>query len=157
MKIAQLIQSLYLSVKQPIVYIILFDIIRLFRTITALCKTAVHWCGIQNPISPRKELPVLAALIANDIFEANGRRAVPRKVFSARQPNAQLQIKRRVHIINVFLVQFLAQKLHGFSKTLEVNNLPFTEEFDHIIHIWIVRQAENIIIGYPRLLFWFVT
>ena len=34
-----------------------------------------------------------------------------------------------------------------------MDNLPFTQELDGVAHIRIIAQAQNIIIGYTRLLF----
>ena len=58
----------------------------------------------------------------------------------------RVDIECRIHIIDVLLIQLLPQQLNGFSKALEVNDLPFPEEFDHIIHIRIIGQAKNIIL-----------
>ena len=50
-----------------------------------------------------------------------------------------LHIKGRVHIIHILLVQFFPQKLGGFPKSLEMDDLPLPEEFNGIIHIRIIR------------------
>ncbi len=63
-------------------------------------------------------------------------------------------IKSRIHTIDVFLIQFFSEQLHSLPKALEVNDLPLTQEFDHIINIGIVRKPENVVIGDPSFLFW---
>ena len=64
-----------------------------------------------------------------------------------------LQIQSRIHIVHVFLVQLFPQELHGFAETLEVNDLPFTQEFDHIVNLRIIGQPQDVVIGDPGLLF----
>ena len=44
-----------------------------------------------------------------------------------------------IHVIYVFLREFFPQQLHGFAKPLEMHDLPFAKEFDHVVHIRIVR------------------
>lgn len=63
-----------------------------------------------------------------------------------------LQVNCRIHTINVFLIQFLPKKLHGFSKSLEMNNLTLPEEFYHIVDIRIIADSENIIVSCSCLL-----
>ena len=65
-----------------------------------------------------------------------------------------LFVKRRVHAVDIFLVEFFTQKLNGFPKPLKMNNFPFTQELDDIIYIRIVTQTQDIIVSYPRFLFW---
>ena len=50
-----------------------------------------------------------------------------------------LQIDSRIHIIHVLLVQFLPQQLHCLTETLEMNDFPFPQELDYIVHIRIIR------------------
>ena len=63
-------------------------------------------------------------------------------------------IKSGVHIVYVLLVQLFPEQLHCLAEPLEVNNFPFPEELDHIVHIRIVGQPQNIVIGNPSLLLW---
>ena len=65
-----------------------------------------------------------------------------------------LHIKRRIHIINVLLIELFAQELKRFTKSLEVNDLTLPKEFDNIIYIRVVAQAQDVVIGHPCLLFW---
>ena len=64
-----------------------------------------------------------------------------------------LDIKGRVHKIHILLIELLAQQLHRLAKPLEVYHLPFPEEFDHIVHIRVIRQPQDVIIGHPGFLF----
>ena len=68
--------------------------------------------------------------------------------------NAVLHIHCRIHIVHVFLIQLFPQKLNRLTKPLEVNDLPFPQEFDHIIHIRIIAKPQDIVIGDPGLLLW---
>ena len=64
-----------------------------------------------------------------------------------------LDIKCRVHKIHILLIQFFTQQLHGFAEALEVDDLPFPQEFDHIVDIRIIGQPQNVIVSYAGFLF----
>ncbi len=68
------------------------------------------------------------------------------------QAEIRLHIHCRVHIVHVFLIQLLSQQLHRFAEPLEMDNLPFPQELDHIIDIRVIAEAKNVIIGDPRFL-----
>ena len=51
-----------------------------------------------------------------------------------------LQIDRWVHIVDILLIQLLAQQLHRFAKALEVIDLPLTQELDYVINIRIIAE-----------------
>ena len=57
-----------------------------------------------------------------------------------------------IHEVNILLVQFLSQQLHGFAEALEVDDFPLPQELDDIVHIRVVTQAKDVIIGYASLL-----
>ena len=61
-------------------------------------------------------------------------------------------IDRRIHKIHIPAVEFLAKELDCFAKSLEVDNLTLPEESDHIVHIGIVREPEDVVIGRASLL-----
>ena len=63
-------------------------------------------------------------------------------------------IKGGIHIVHILLVQLLPQQLHGLAEPLEVDDLPFPEEFDHVVHIRIIGKPQNVVIGDPGLLLW---
>lgn len=63
-------------------------------------------------------------------------------------------IKRRIHKVNIFLIQLFTKQLNRFAKSLEVNDFTFPQEFNHIIDIRIVAEPKNVIIGRAGLLFW---
>ena len=65
-----------------------------------------------------------------------------------------LHIDSWIHEIDILLVEFLPKFLDGFSKTLKMHDFAFPKEFDHIVHIRIIGQSQNIVVGYPRFLFW---
>ena len=48
-------------------------------------------------------------------------------------------IESRIHIIHIFLIQFFSEQLHRFAKSLEVNDLTFSQETDNIIYIRVIR------------------
>lgn len=67
-----------------------------------------------------------------------------------------LHIKCRIHIVDVFLVQFFTKKLNRFAKTLEMNDFTFAKEFDHIVDIRIIAEPQNIVIRYSGFLLWHI-
>ena len=56
-------------------------------------------------------------------------------------------IQRRVHIIDILLIQPLPQLFHGLTEALEMHHLSGTEELDHIVHIRVVAEAQNVVKG----------
>lgn len=66
-------------------------------------------------------------------------------------------VECRVHIIHIFLVQLLSQQFDSFPEPLEMNNFPLPEEFDDVVHVRIIGKPQNIVIGDPCLLLWFIT
>ena len=70
----------------------------------------------------------------------------------SRQGRVYLQVKGRIHKVHIFLIQLLAQQLHGLAKALEMNHLALPEELDHIVHIRVIRKTQNIVVSYSSLL-----
>ena len=68
-------------------------------------------------------------------------------------PIFALYINRRIHKIHIPLVQLLPQPLQALTEPLEVDDLPFPQEADHVIHIRVVAQPQDIVVGHPGLLF----
>ena len=68
-----------------------------------------------------------------------------------------LHVERRIHIVNILLIQLLPQEFHGLTESLEMDDFPLSEEFYHIVYIGIIRKPKNIVVGYTRLLLWFIT
>lgn len=64
-----------------------------------------------------------------------------------------LQIHRRIHAVNILLVQLFPQLLDTFAEPLEVNDLPFPQEFDDIVDIRIVAESQNVVVSDPGFLF----
>ena len=56
----------------------------------------------------------------------------------------------QVHILGVHPLLTQAQAL---AETLEVYDLPLPQEADHVVHIRVIRQAEDIVVGHAGLLF----
>ena len=71
-------------------------------------------------------------------------------------PGVLSQIEGRIHGVHILLVQLLPEELDRLAESLEVNHLPLPEELDHVIHIRVVRQPENVVVGNPGLLLWYV-
>ena len=61
-----------------------------------------------------------------------------------------LAIYCRVHIVHIFLIQLIPQKLDRLSKTLEMDDLPLTQELDDIIHIRVIADAHSRVFPPPR-------
>ena len=61
-------------------------------------------------------------------------------------------IDRRIHKIHIPAVEFLVKELDCFAKSLEVDDLTLPEESDHIVHIGIVAEPEDVVIGHTRFL-----
>ena len=63
-----------------------------------------------------------------------------------------LLIERGIHVVHIFLVHFIFCQSESFAEALEVNDLSLPQEFDDIVHVGVVGQPQNIVIGFPRLL-----
>lgn len=55
--------------------------------------------------------------------------------------------------VDVFGVHFLLAQAQAFSETLEVNDLPLPQKADDVVHVRVVGQTEDVVIGDPGLLF----
>ena len=63
-----------------------------------------------------------------------------------------LHVDGRIHKVYILSVQLLPQEFYCFAEPLKMDDLPFPEEFDHIVHIRIIGQPQNIVIGDPGFL-----
>ena len=63
-----------------------------------------------------------------------------------------LLIERRIDEIEVFLVHFLLGKAQAFAKALEMHHFALAQEFNDVVDIRIIRQAQNIVVGHACLL-----
>ena len=63
-----------------------------------------------------------------------------------------LFIKGRIHEINILFVHFSPGQFQALAKALEVYDLPLAQEFDDIVHIRVVRETQDIVVGLPGLL-----
>ena len=63
-----------------------------------------------------------------------------------------LHLKGRVGGVDIALIQLFPEQLGRFSEALEVDDLPFPQELDHVVHVRVVRQPQDVVIGYPCFL-----
>ena len=63
------------------------------------------------------------------------------------------RIREACHIRNFrnCILRF-PEQLGRFSEALEVDDLPFPQELDHVVHVRVVRQPQDVVIGYPCFL-----
>src|SRR5699024_8478996 len=61
-------------------------------------------------------------------------------------------VKGRIHIVDVLLAQLIFGQTQTFSKSLEVDDLPGSEEFDDVVDVRVVAQPQNIVVGNAGLL-----
>lgn len=66
----------------------------------------------------------------------------------------KLFVERRVDEVEILLIHLLLSKAQSFTKALEVDDFPLTQEFDHVVDVRIVRQTQDIVISHPRFLLW---
>ena len=52
----------------------------------------------------------------------------------------------------MLLIQIIPCNIQSFAESLEMNDFPFTEEFDHVVDIGIIGKPKDIIIGHPGFL-----
>lgn len=64
-----------------------------------------------------------------------------------------LHIKGRIHAVNILLIQPFAKLLQTFAESLEVDDLPFPQELDNVVYIWVIRKPQDVIISHPGFLF----
>lgn len=64
-------------------------------------------------------------------------------------------IERRIHAVNILLIQLLPQKLDRLAKALEVHDFPLPQEGDHIVDIGIIGKPQDIVVCHPGFLFWY--
>ena len=63
-----------------------------------------------------------------------------------------LLVKRRIHIVDILLAEFILRQAQAFSEPLEVYDLTRTQEFDDIVDIRIITQTQDVVIGNACLL-----
>lgn len=61
-----------------------------------------------------------------------------------------------IHKVDILGIQLFPKKLAGFPKSLEVYDLTLPEELDHIVYIRVIGETQNIVVGHPGFLFWYV-
>ena len=62
-------------------------------------------------------------------------------------------IKRGVHEIDVLLIHLLLRQPKSFTEALEMDDLPSPQEADDVVHVRVVAETEDVVVGDPGLLF----
>ena len=61
-------------------------------------------------------------------------------------------VKGRIVKVDVPLIHLLLAQPQTLAEPLEVNHLTFPQEADHVIHVGVVGQAQDVVIGLPGFL-----
>ena len=62
-------------------------------------------------------------------------------------------VKGRVGEVDVFVVHLVLAQAQTLAEALEVDDLTLPEEADDVVHVGVVGQPENVVIGLSGLLF----
>ncbi len=54
----------------------------------------------------------------------------------------------------VFLRHAVLCQPKAFAEALEVDHLPLAQELDDVVHVRVVAEAEDVVVGHPGLLLW---
>lgn len=66
---------------------------------------------------------------------------------------AAMLVEGGIARVEVLGVHFIGGKPQAFTKPLIMDDLTFPQEFDWVADIWVVYQAQDVVIGGPGLLF----
>lgn len=58
----------------------------------------------------------------------------------------------RIHVVDILFAQLFFSQTESLAETLEVDDLPGTQETDDVGDVGIVAQAEDIVVGNASLL-----
>ena len=99
-----------------------------------------------------KSLPAAAGRLGKEssgLFRFGRRRSAGGKVGQLGRPGPfrRADVDCGIEGIVVLRVQVLLHDAQGVAEALEVYDLPFTEEFERLADIWIVDQAQQVVIG----------
>ena len=61
-------------------------------------------------------------------------------------------VQRRIHVVDVLLVELFAQQLNGLAEALEMDDLALAQEADDVVDVRVVGKAQNVVIRHARLL-----
>ncbi len=61
--------------------------------------------------------------------------------------NLALFVKGGIHEVDILITQSVLCETQAFAESLEVYNLPGTEETDGVIYVGIIAEAENVVVG----------
>ena len=106
-----------------------------------------------------KSLPAAAGRLGKEnsgLFRFGRRRSAGGKVGQLGRPGPfrRADVDCGIEGIVVLRVQVLLHDAQGVAEALEVYDLPFTEEFERLADIWIVDQAQQVIVSCARFLLW---
>ena len=65
---------------------------------------------------------------------------------------AALLVKGRIDEVHIFLVHFFLGKAQAFAKALKMDDFSGTQEFDDIVYIRVIGEAQNVVISHTRFL-----
>lgn len=54
----------------------------------------------------------------------------------------------------VFLRHAVLGQTQALTEPLEVDHLPLAQELDDVVHVRVVAEAEDVVVGHPGLLLW---
>ena len=124
-----------------------------FEIASAATSREEIWHGKGNPVYPPARISPPAAAPCSPPLQLN--KKLPRckvKVILHRGVIIGLFVKRRVGHIVIFAVQLIGGYPQPLTEALVMDNLPLPQELDWLDNIRIVYQAQNVVIGDPRLL-----
>ena len=58
-----------------------------------------------------------------------------------------LPVERRVGEVDIFLIHLGLGQFEGLAEALEVDDLPLPQEADHVVHIRVITETQDIVIG----------
>ena len=56
-------------------------------------------------------------------------------------------VKGRIEIVDILFVQFVFGQAQSLAEALEVDDLPLPQEADHVVHIRVITETQDIVIG----------
>lgn len=64
----------------------------------------------------------------------------------------RLFVKRRVHEVDIFLIQAILRQPQAFAEALEMDDLPGAQELDGVVYIRVIAETKDVVIGQAGLL-----
>ena len=66
----------------------------------------------------------------------------------------RLLVKAGVDIVNVLLIHALLCQPQALTEALKMNDLAGTQELNDVVHVRVVAEPQNVVVGNTRFLFW---